>query len=114
MTAETTVRDPEAAVADAPAAESAAPREAADQEPSMDLLLDVDLQLTIELGRTVLPLGEVLRLGPGSVVKLAKQVGEPVDVLANGKLIARGELVVLDSALAVRITDVVDGRDSHG
>jgi flagellar motor switch protein FliN/FliY len=47
-------------------------------------------------------------------VKLAKQVGEPVDVLANGKLIARGELVVLDSALAVRITDVVDGRDSHG
>ncbi len=72
----------------------------------VDVLYDISLQLTIELGRVTLPIREVLRLGPGSVIDLGRSVGEPVDLLANEKLIARGELVVVDSALAVRITEI--------
>jgi len=74
--------------------------------PAVDVLFDVTLQLTVELGRTQLPIREVLRLGPGAVVELGKQAGDPVDILANDKLIARGELVVVDSVLAVRITEL--------
>lgn len=70
------------------------------------MLYDVNLQVTVELGRTTLTIRDVLRLGPGSVVELAKQAGDPVDILANDKLIARGELVVVDSVLAVRITEL--------
>ncbi len=72
------------------------------------ILDDIDLQLTVELGRTMLPIREVLKLGSGSVIDLAKSVGDPVSILANGKPIALGELVVVDSALAVRITEIVN------
>ena len=74
---------------------------------SVSMLNDIDLQLTVELGRTMLPIRDVLRLGTGSVIDLAKAVGDPISILANDKLIARGELVVVDSALAVRITEIV-------
>lgn len=70
-------------------------------------LHDVPLQLSVELGRTTLPIREVLRLGKGAVIDLAKSVGDPVEVYANDTLIARGELVVVESALAVRLTEIV-------
>ncbi len=78
---------------------------------SIGVLYDVNLHVTVELGRISLPLKEVLRLGKGSVLDLARHSGDPVDVLANGKLIARGEPVVVDSMLAVRLTELVSGPD---
>ena len=72
----------------------------------ISLLLDVPLQVTVELGRTQLRIRNVLELVPGSIVELDKLAGEPVDVLVNGKPIARGEVVVIDEEFGVRITDV--------
>lgn len=74
---------------------------------SIDLLLDVPLQVTVELGRTQLSVREVLGLGTGSVVELEKLAGEPVDLLINGRLIARGEVVVIDESFGVRVTEIV-------
>jgi len=72
----------------------------------ISLLLDVPLQVTVELGRTQMRIRDVLELVPGSIVELDKLAGEPVDVLVNGKQIARGEVVVIDEEFGVRITDV--------
>jgi flagellar motor switch protein FliN/FliY len=74
---------------------------------NLDLLLGITLRVTVELGRTKMNVEEVLKLGPGSVVELDKLAGEPVDVLVNDRLIARGEVVVLDDRFGVRITDVI-------
>jgi flagellar motor switch protein FliN/FliY len=83
------------------------PSNAAGAATNLDLLLGVTLRVTVELGRTKMSIEEILKLGPGSVVELDKLAGEPVDVLVNGRLIARGEVVVLDDRFGVRITDVV-------
>jgi flagellar motor switch protein FliN len=72
----------------------------------ISLLLDVPLQVTVELGRTQMRIRNVLELVPGSIIELDKLAGEPVDVLVNGKQIARGEVVVIDEEFGVRITDV--------
>ncbi len=74
---------------------------------NLDMLLGVNLKVTVELGRTRMTIEEILQLGPGSVVELDKLAGEPVDVLINDRLIARGEVVVIDDRFGVRITDVV-------
>ncbi|MCC6483941.1 MAG: flagellar motor switch protein FliN [Armatimonadetes bacterium] len=74
---------------------------------SIDLLLDVQLVLTAELGRRDLTIKEALALGPGSVVELDRIAGEPVDLYVNNKLIARGEVVVIDENFGVRVTEVV-------
>lgn len=71
---------------------------------NIDLLLDVKMPVAIELGRTEMPISELLTLGPGSVIELNKLAGEPVDLLVNGKIIARGEVVVVDENFGVRIT----------
>lgn len=73
----------------------------------MSLLLDVPMTLTVELGRTSRLVKEILGLGEGSVIELDKLAGEPVDLLVNGKLIAKGEVVVIDENFGVRITDIV-------
>ncbi|MEW6581944.1 MAG: flagellar motor switch protein FliN, partial [Actinomycetota bacterium] len=70
------------------------------------LLLDVPLQVTVELGRTQLRIRNVLELVPGSIIELDRLSGEPVDVLVNGRQIARGEVVVIDEDFGVRITDI--------
>ncbi|GHV28859.1 flagellar motor switch protein FliN [Synergistales bacterium] len=74
---------------------------------NIDLIVDIPVRVTVELGRTRKTIGEVLALGPGSVVELNKMAGEPVDVLVNGKLIARGEVVVIDESFGIRVTEVV-------
>ena len=79
---------------------------------SIDLLLDVKLDLRVELGRTAIPVREVLQLGAGSIVALQKMSGEPVDILVNGKLIARGEVVVVDENFGVRVTEMVNRSES--
>jgi flagellar motor switch protein FliN/FliY len=74
---------------------------------NLELIVDIPVRITVELGRTRKTIGEVLALGPGSVVELNKMAGEPVDVLVNGKLIARGEVVVIDESFGIRVTEVV-------
>jgi flagellar motor switch protein FliN/FliY len=77
---------------------------AAVNRSNIDLLLDVKMPVAIELGRTEMAISEILGLGPGSVVELNKLAGEPVDLLVNNKVIARGEVVVVDENFGVRIT----------
>ena len=74
---------------------------------NIDLLMDVSLPISIELGRTQMPIGDILSLGPGSVVELNKVAGEPVDLLVNQKIVARGEVVVIDENFGVRITQLL-------
>src|SRR5690625_295752 len=78
---------------------------------NLDLLLDIPLKVTLELGRTKQSVQEVLNLSPGSIVELGKLAGEPVDVLVNDKLIAKGEVVVIDENFGVRITDILNQKD---
>lgn len=75
---------------------------------NLDLLLDVNLQVTVELGRAGLKFREVLNLAPGSVIELDRQTSEPVDILVNGSLLATGEVVVVDDHFAVRITKLLN------
>ena len=70
-------------------------------------LTDVTVELTVEVGRTRMVLGETMSLGPGSVVTLDRQADKPVDLLVNGRPIARGEVVVIDEQFGLRITEVV-------
>lgn len=77
----------------------------------IDFLLDVPLTLSVELGRTKMIVNDLLQLGQGSVVELTKLVGEPLEVLVNEKLIARGEVVVLNDKFAVRLTDILSPKD---
>lgn len=74
---------------------------------NIGLLLDVPLQITVELGRTKMAIKDILELGTGSIVELDKLAGEAVDLLVNGKLIAKGEVVVIDENFGLRITDIV-------
>src|SRR5688500_12877034 len=73
----------------------------------LELLLDVPLELSVELGRTRMSIQELLSLGPGSVIELDKIAGEPLDILINDRLVARGEAVVVNDKFGVRITDIV-------
>ena len=77
------------------------------QSRRLDLLLDVPLDLSVELGRTRMSIQDLLNLSPGSVVELDKIAGEPLDILVNDRLIARGEAVVVNDKFGVRITDIV-------
>lgn len=82
---------------------------------NISLLMDVPLKLTVELGRTTKMVKEILALAPGSVVELDKLAGEPVDILVNERLIAKGEVVVIDENFGVRITEIVNPEERlHG
>lgn len=74
---------------------------------NMEFILDIPLEVTVELGRTKLLIHELLKLGQGSVIELSKLAGESLEVLANQKLIARGEAVVVNEKFGVRLTEVV-------
>jgi len=73
----------------------------------LDIVLDVPVELAVEIGRTEMTIGETLDLGPGSIVVLNRMTGEPVDLLVNGRRIARGEVVAIDEQFGLRITTVV-------
>ncbi|HBR03165.1 MAG TPA: flagellar motor switch phosphatase FliY [Ruminiclostridium sp.] len=74
---------------------------------NIGLLMDVPLQISVELGRTTRKIREILEFGQGSIIELDKLAGEPVDILVNGKVIAKGEVVVIDESFGVRITDIL-------
>lgn len=75
---------------------------------NLDILMDIKLQLTVELGRTELPIRKVLELTRGSIIELEKVAGEPVELYANGKLVAHGEVVVIEDNFGLRITSITD------
>ncbi len=102
------------APAAAPAATAAAPRPSGAEISSGDypaknieVLLDIPLQVVVELGHTEMPIQKILDLGPGSVVELNRLAGEPINILVNGKLVARGEVVVVDENFGVKITNII-------
>jgi len=78
---------------------------------NIDLLLDVPLPVSVELGRTTMAIRDILDLGAGSVVEVNRVAGEPVDILVNGRLVARGEVVVIDENFGVRILDMVSPEE---
>ena len=73
----------------------------------IDLILDIPVQLTVELGRTKIPIRHILQLAQGSVIELDGLSGEPMDVLVNGCLVAQGEVVVVNEKFGIRLTDIV-------
>jgi flagellar motor switch protein FliN/FliY len=73
----------------------------------LDFILDIPLEISVELGRTSMLINELLQLGPGSVIELDKLAGEPMEILVNEKLVARGEVVVIKDKFAIRLTDIV-------
>jgi flagellar motor switch protein FliN len=77
------------------------------KDRNLNLILDIPLKVTVELGRTKMPVSELLNLTQGSVIELSKLAGEPMEVLVNDKLIARGEAVVVNEKFGVRLTDVI-------
>jgi len=101
---------PEPATA-APAAPSSPPGDPRQQPRSIELLQGVEMSVTVELGRTRLLMRDLLGLRAGSVVELDRPAGSPVDILVNGTLLARGEVVVVDDELGVRITEIAGGAD---
>ncbi len=78
-----------------------------EQAHRLDLILDVPVRLSLEVGRTHMSVGELLQLSQGSVVELDRLAGEPLDVLVNGTLVAHGEIVVVNDKFGIRLTDVV-------
>ena len=78
-----------------------------EETKNLDLILDIPLTVTVELGRSKMLINDLLQLGQGSVIELTKLVGEPLEVLVNDKLVARGEVVVVNDKFGVRLTDIV-------
>ena len=79
----------------------------ASEERDLDFILDIPLELSVELGKTRMLVNDLLQLGQGSVVELNKLAGEPLEVYINRKLVARGEVVVVNEKFGVRLTDIV-------
>lgn len=77
------------------------------QQENIDLIMDVPLEVTVELGRTSKSIKEILEFGPGTIIELDKIAGEPIDVLVNGKLVAKGEVVVIEESFGIRVTDII-------
>ena len=80
---------------------------AGEQNGNMDFILDIPLEITVELGRTQMLINDLLKLGQGSVLELTKSAGETMEILANKKLIARGEVVVLNEKYGIRLTEII-------
>lgn len=74
----------------------------------LDLILDIDLNVSVELGKVKMPVKDLLQLGQGSIVELAKSVGEPLDIYVNNTLIAKGEVVILDEKFGIRVSDIIN------
>ena len=86
-------------------------KETPEGHSNIDLLLDVPLPISVELGRCTMTIREILDLGAGSVVEVNRVAGEPVDILVNGRLVVRGEVVVIDENFGVRILDMVSPEE---
>lgn len=101
-----------------PAAESGAPgfselkkRGVSNTPQNLDFILDIPLNVTVELGSTSMPIYDLLQLGQGSIIELNKLAGEPLEIMVNQKLIARGEVVVVNEKFGIRLTDVISPQE---
>jgi len=81
------------------------------EEPDIKLILDIPLELHVELGKTRMLVNDLLQLGQGSIVDLNKSAGEPLDIWVHGKLIASGEVVVVDEKYGIRVTDIASPHE---
>lgn len=91
----------------APGGANAPAKMAVPQIQSLDFILDIPLKVSVELGRSKMAIRDVLQLAQGSVIELSKFAGEPLEVLVNDKLIARGEVVVVNEKFGIRLTDII-------
>ena len=96
------------------AAEKANPKTKTYNTGNIELLMDVSMRVTVELGRTRMQLSQILELQHGSVVELDRLAGDPVDVFVNDCLMARGEVVVVDDKFGVRITEMISAKTDKG
>jgi flagellar motor switch protein FliN/FliY len=85
-----------------------------DAPTNLDLVMGVPVMVTVELGRTKRKIKDILEFGQGTIVELDKQAGSQVDVIVNGQLIARGDVVVVDDNFSIRITEILKSRDALG
>ena len=110
---------PEVSAAESPPPGPDAPRkkgtsaESLTRNEGLDFVMDVPIELSVEIGRRVMKLGEILRLGPGSILELDKANGEPLDVYANKRLVARGEAVVVGERYGIRLKEVLVTEDEQ-
>jgi flagellar motor switch protein FliN/FliY len=88
-------------------APAGSPKASAPPVQSLDFILDIPLKVTVELGRSKMTIRDILQLAQGSVVELSKFAGEPLEVLVNDKLVARGEVVVVNEKFGIRLTDII-------
>jgi flagellar motor switch protein FliN/FliY len=102
---------PAAELAPTTPAPAAAPPASPVSDPRIEVLLDIDLPLVVRFGRTELPLRQLTRLGPGSVIDLGRSPDDPVEVLVSNRVVARGEVVVVSGSYGIRILDVVSERE---
>jgi len=105
--ADNTIDNTASTVSNAAEGQSADSRSTGVKDRNLSLIMDIPLKVTVELGRTKMPVSELLNLTQGSVIELAKLAGEPMEVLVNDKLIARGEAVVVNEKFGVRLTDII-------
>jgi len=84
---------------------------AQEEQHGLDFILDIPLDVSVELGRVKMLVNDLLQLGQGSIIELNKPSGEPVEIYINNKLIARGEVVVVDEKLGIRVTDVISALE---
>ena len=87
--------------------ENRSPESSAPTATNLDFILDIPMEVSVELGRAKMLISDLLQLGQGSVVELTKLAGEPLEVLVNQKLIARGEVVVVNEKFGIRLTDII-------
>lgn len=80
-------------------------------EINMDSLLDISVEISVEIGRTQMPIGQLLSLSKGSIIELNRIAGESVDILVNGKLLGKGEIVVVNERLGVRIVEIASPKE---
>jgi flagellar motor switch protein FliN/FliY len=100
------LNQPFGAMSDSPG--GAMPEGASGADPgNLDFILDIPLEISVELGRSSMVINELLKLGQGSIIELGKLAGETLEVLANQKLVARGEVVVMNDKYAVRLTEII-------
>lgn len=83
-------------------------KDGGEESVNLNLLMDINLEIVVELGRTKKKINEILELSQGSIIELDRVSGEPVDLLINGKVVAKGEVVVIDEYFGVRITEIIN------
>ncbi len=87
------------------------PQQQSEEDSDFNLVMDLPINLTVELGKTHIPIKNLMQLNPGSVVELDSLAGEPLDIMVNGFLIAQGEVVVVNDKFGIRLTDIISPND---